>query len=284
VAMNRTLTTMRIYSQFDTSDIRNVEGLFKELIMEVIQTDESQKLVNGIKKPFYNFKENFKDLTFANLSDLFLNSANFYKETASMQGVQNIFNGIRQGIDIAKNIVGVAGEIGSIKSIVGDYHKQNDYNKLQKKLGESSSIEKSLSNQQEVLQSALGLIKPVMKGASLIGPIVKALSAALQLNDLFSFISFKTYEYKIDDYQSIYYFGSVPKLPILNIELGDGKPKDVIATLLTNSIVEGMIPSNTPKSEKERLRNSVYSFGDKYYLNKNDAIEAFKNELYIHPE
>jgi len=285
VAMKRTLTSMKIYANFTTNDIEKVEALFKELTLKVITNDEA-KDDNG--NPFYNLNYNLADVGFFDLADIFLNPGNFYKNNSEATKIMNIFSMIRVGIEGVKNITSVGISGADLKNDFKEYNKKRRERKIEanKTKEMKSAFNKNVSDaiaKDPSVNKKLG-IKDGPKTTTFIGPlllIAKVVSLILELNDLLSIFTYKTYEYKIDEYQSLFYYGTALKIPFTSYTT-DAKPQRVYPVKISDSIVDFMLP-NTIEDNGNRV-SQVYEFAGKYYFNKQNAIEALKSDIFLHPE
>jgi len=276
VAIKRVLAPMKINASFSTIEIEKTENLFKELLIEIISADKIRLDDTGTA---FNFREAFKSLTIYNISDLFLNPANFYKKTSAIAEVNKIFDWtdkmmawIKDKIDMAAKVAGVAEDVN--KSITEDQITKSK-NKL------SKEVNSALADN-NILEEVFGLEMNTIGVSTFLSPalILKLVSLGLELEAMAGIFRFKTFEYKIDDDQSIYYYTMVPKIPFLNIELiRDARP-NVSVVKLSDSIINYLIPKDF---ENDDL-NKVYEFNGKYYIDKENAIEDLKRDIFLRPE
>ncbi|ALD66071.1 hypothetical protein [Spiroplasma cantharicola] len=265
------------------------EELEKNLKQIVVEILNSQK---DFMNNFIDVKDNKEganillddSISFDDIYSLFLNTSNFFNDGGTKKILWDIAEKIFRGVDaVMEKIDKISGAVKQVSENIKDSEKTKNKNEseLEKNMQKNKEmITNSLVNNEKEFINAMGLDieeSNLRFSPLLIVYIAQAVSGVWNLGQMFSFISLKTYEAKLDSNQSLYYFKPTFKLPLLNISFG--KVKDQSIYTLNDAPLKYFSPSIDGKEIKE-----LYEFDGKYYKEKNKAIDDLKYSIYKKPE
>ncbi|WP_338983396.1 hypothetical protein [Spiroplasma endosymbiont of Othius punctulatus] len=285
VICKRIMTKAKLYI-YDENEINEVEEMLKELIVQILNSNESMmnQLLNGDS----NYRgENsganiLRKLKLTTICDLFLNPQAFYVDNNDKKEVLDSIKNIDATVNKAMDTIMLQIKSKSKKledELKKEKQSQDAYEKAREDLFDAAN-EAASQNPDEFL-GAFGIKNEENARQSRIAPlaIAKIATMSWEIYKNLSFISVETLEYKIDEDQSIYYMAPTFKIPFLNISLTHANPT-VGITKLTDSLIGTPLP-NDPETGKTK---EVYEVAGKYYMDKDSAEQELKNDIYLHPE
>ncbi|AGM26478.1 hypothetical protein SSYRP_v1c08890 [Spiroplasma syrphidicola EA-1] len=284
VAMKRMLTYQKVYASSVESDVKQLEQLFKEIIVEILNNNretmtflfENDDLENNLGADFLlNSTIGFEDIY-----NLFLNETAFFESNSDKQAVVNALQKIENAID---NVVGmINGVSGLADQIKENYKKKNTTDaKVQENRGEiKDKINGGLNDKASEISDKMHINNKNSQKIQprAIGAFFKGFAAVWEISKALSLISLKTLEFKIDNEHSLYYMVPTFRIPVLGIDLKTPQPQTKI-TELSASALKYMLPSDLETKDQK-----LYEFNDHYYLSKENAKNDLIEAIYLHPE
>ncbi|WP_342275544.1 hypothetical protein [Spiroplasma endosymbiont of Cantharis lateralis] len=281
VSFKRFLNLTKVYNL--KIDSKELEKILKEIIVEILNSQK--EFMNN----FIDVNDNEdganilldESISFDDIYSLFLNTSNFFNDGGTKKLLWDISESIFRGVNNVMNTMGdITGAIKQAKDSIKDLQKiqnKSDQNFQQNTKGNTDMITNALVDNNEEFIKAMGL--NLSESRFRFSPLALAqlVSAAWNLGQMFSFVSLKTYEAKLDSNQSLFYFEPTFKIPLSNISFG--KVKDQNIHTLNDAPLKYFSPSRDGKEIKE-----LYEFNGQYYKDKNKAIEDLKYSIYKKPE
>ncbi|QHX36397.1 hypothetical protein [Spiroplasma sp. BIUS-1] len=283
ISFKRFLDLSKIYDILELNSIE-LEHVLKEIIVEILNSQKD--FMNNM----LDIQENGSgadilldpSISFDDIYSLFLNTSAFFNDGGSKKILRDISEKILKGIDNVVDVIGsISGNISKVKNNINVMQKSS--NKTDEHFSSVSQenhriVSETLVQHNDEVIEALGLNLEELKAKASPLVIGQLISSVWNIGKMFSFISLKTYEAKLDSNQSLYYFEPTFKVPLLNISFGKKVQDQNIYTLN-----ESPLSYFSPKKDGKELKE-LYEFNGKFYKDKNLAIEDLKYEIYKKPE
>ncbi|AKU80149.1 hypothetical protein [Spiroplasma turonicum] len=282
ISLKRLLNRNKVFP-IESYNNLELEKIIKELVVNVLKTkpDVVETLFKDIDGGIDSLLD--EDISFDYIYSLFINTQTFYTHNTISNKIFKLSKNILGIIDsIMDGISGISDLLGSINELKTNKEKNND--KLSKINSQNEFKAASL------LQDNLGFVlksfgeksdnlntKSHVQGRVAPLLVLELISKVWNLGKIFSFVSLNTYEAKIDSYQSLFYNTIVYKMPIFGFEFNSPKFNNQIIKLFN-------APLDYMKSNDDQETTKVWEYKGKYYIDKNNAIEDLKRDMYKNPE